>query len=276
MRILVIDSFFPRRDPAQTDMYVAMTSEHTIITDNNVMTHALKGDYDVLYLGTYHHRMEIDWNQLLFLNGDKPVLIDQSDNEEFVTTGFKYPSKGDVTVLSRYLPNEELSKFCEDNSLKLALLPWYINPQRIPYRELKDKTCDVNYSCSLYGKRLIIKDIIYDVCKNNGYTSVIGEYWGLEYATLLAKSRVFVIECERKCLTMKYIEGSLCNCTIIGDVPLYPKNNLSVIECSLAKPAHVEKKIKEALSAPPNDNRQYMLDTYANKAWFMKYFNSLL
>jgi hypothetical protein len=256
MKILLIDSLFQRRDPAQTDMYVLMSAKHKLITDNDILMHLIKQDYDVIWLGIYHHRMTIDWDQVLRLN-TKPVIVDQADNEEFVQSGIKY--HGDVTVLSRYLPNENLSKHCKKNRYALKYLPWYINSKRF---KIQEKTCDVAFICTMHPDRENMKEAIILNCKKNGHTFVIGEYWGEEYATLLAKCRNSIIECSRKCLTQKYIEAALVNTNLIGDVPLYPANDL-IVGGGIGSDAI-------------RHNHEYVLSTFANKDYFFNHLNQIL
>jgi len=264
MRILLIDSLFQQRDPAQTDMYVLMSTKHKLITDGDIWQHVMKQDYDILWLGIYHHRLTIDWDQVLRYN-TKPVVIDQADNEEFIQAAIRYSSLAPVTVLSRYLPHEGLTEYCKQHKFQLKYLPWYVNPDRFP---LFNKTCDVAFICTMHESRLSIRDELIRTCKRHGYTYVIGEYWGNEYAVLLAKCRYVVIECARKCLTQKYIEAALTNTILVGDIPVYPENELKVI------PSNVRFDLSKQDFT--QHNREYVLNTFANKSFFLNHLNQIL
>lgn len=263
MKILVIDSFFQPRDPAQADMYLLMAEYHELITDGDIISHLIKQDYDLLWLGIYHHRLPIDLYQVLFLN-TRPVIIDQADNEEFIKTDIKYTINNPITVLSRYLPHDKLKKYCTKKGYDLKYLPWYVNANRVT---LENKTCDVAFMCSMYGKRETMRDEIAALCKYNNYTSVIGEYFGSQYLELLAKCRYMIIECDRKCLTQKYIEAALCNTAIIGDKPISPANELII---------HTLDEIHTTHEADLKYNREYVLTTFCNKDFFTNHLNKII
>ena len=72
-----------------------------------------------------------------------------------------------------------------------------------------------------------------------------------------------IIECGRKCLTQKYIEASLCECAIIGDVPLYPLNELKVL------PLDFNLMLFPKEMPDIKYNREYILHTFANKEVFL-------
>lgn len=242
MRILVIDKLFqPRSGKAETDMYLAMIEKYDLIFHNH-LNHIYKGDYDILWLGPYHFRMGYDIQKILSIN-KKPVFVSQADNEEFA----KEPFYEGVTVLCRYLPNESLYDY------KTALLPWYIEPL-IP----QEKTCDVAFICSMYGDRIYHAKVIRQVCEDNNWTCVVGEYHE-EYYDLISKCRVMIIECERRCMTLKYLEASYMDMAIIGTKPLYPENDLEVIEADLGSHESVTDGIKKALKSKSNKDR---METY--------------
>lgn len=263
MRILVIDKFFQPRDPAQTDMYAAIASEHYTTFSENPMEDVMIGNYDILYLGIYHaaDRMGIDLNQLLFYN-TKPVIIDQVDNEEWVTQNKIAMHSNIKWVLSRYLPNETFENYCHEHGFPYAWLPWYVNPGR--FKVSKEKKYDISFVCSMYGYRLEVANNIKSHCIITGRSCRVGEYYGKDYADIMAQSYMVYMECGRKCMTQKYIEASLCDCVLIGDTPIYPANEL-VVHPNV-----------------PDDytnmkgNREYILKTFANKQWFMEKFNELL
>jgi len=148
-RILVLDKYVMRRDLAQMDMYFAMEEVFDLVYANEQTIYYLinKGDYDILYLGIYHHVMNVDYNRI-FIANKKPVIIDQADNEEKATQKLRYDSIKSKVLLSRYLPNESLSKTWKG---KLKLLPWYIDPSR--FKPLK-KEIDASFVCSINGERI--------------------------------------------------------------------------------------------------------------------------
>lgn len=243
MKILVVDQFLNKRDSAQTDMYKIMSEDYDVTFTQDVFSHLLKGDYDVLYLGIYHQSLNIDWQQVFRLN-TKPVVIDQADNEEFLDK-HRYAVKN-LTVLSRYLPHKPLELFCEQIGARLLPLNWYVNPERFYSQE---KTCDVAFIGSMHGGRDVISKNVEYVCKKNGWTYIAGEYYE-DYAELLSKTRVMVIECARKCLTQKYIEARLSGMFIIGDTPEFPINDVRVIQENLYDVHRLEDAIRFATELP--------------------------
>jgi hypothetical protein len=233
MKILVIDKLFQTRSGrAETDMYKAMMERHNLVFDISLL---YSGDYDVLWLGAYHFRMGLDIQQILSIN-KKPVFVLQADNEEFA----KEPFYKDVTVLCRYLPSDALSHY------KTELLPWYMEPI-----EPQEKTCDVAFICSMYGDRVYQAKVIKKVCEDNGWTSVTGEYHE-DYLDLISRCRVMVIQCDRQCLTLKYLEASYCDMPIVGTVPVYPENKFKVIEADLGSHESVKDGIEKALKSKSN------------------------
>ena len=272
MRILVIDNFFERRDPAMRDMYSLIGKKHTLLFDYVVSPE--REDYDFLWLGIYHRSLDIDFKQL-FSHNTKPIIIDQADNEETIQRMELYSGLTNVTVLSRYLPNKPLESKCAEMGFTLKLLPWYVNPQRVPENF---KTCDVAFICSQYGEREKIASLLRYIERKTDYTATIGEYWGKEYLNRLSRCRISIVECGRFCLTQKYIESSLANCVLIGDVPKYPENRLSVIDTFLFDVVELRNTIKEALTLQRESarNKGYILDTFANEGWFYNHLNSIL
>ncbi len=274
MRILIIDTFLQRRDPAQTDMYVVMSKKHTLVF-NNPVEHLLLQDYDLLWLGIYHQRIQLDFSQVFYLN-TAPVIIDQADNEEFLKETYLYRGLKEATVLSRYKPIET-AEHPDIKGFTSKVLPWFIDAKRIP--ELR-KTADIAFICSIYGRREAIQKSLKSIGRKHKLRMVVGEYYGLEYAELLSKCRVSIVECERKCLTQKYLEGALASAILLGDKPLYPTNELEIIQADLDDILDLEKTIRLALhfvsENKPNPNRQYVLDTFANKEWWSKQLESVL
>ena len=261
MRILVIDKFMQPRDPAQTDMYSAIASQHYVTFSSKPMEDVMVDNYDLLYLGIYHQAMKIDLCQLLHYN-KKPIIIDQADNEEWISRNKIRMHKNIKYVLSRYLPNEALENYCREHGLPLALLPWYVNPDR--FYPAEKRAYDVSFVCSMYGRRNEIAEMVKVYGTFDWKSVMVGEFYGDDYAEILSKSYVSIMECGRKCLTQKYIEASLCDCVLVGDKPLYPANELVVYD-------HIPDNYTNM-----QGNRGYILKTFANKKVFMDNFNELL
>jgi hypothetical protein len=275
MRILVIDDFFKKRDPAMLDMYTLIGEKHTLLFDYH--TYLLNKDYDILWLGIYHYSMGIDIAQVLALN-TKPVIIDQADNEETIARLDEYKWLKGVTVLSRYLPHEELSAKCQKLGFGLKLLPWYINPDRVPYRPQRNKTCDIAFICSLYGDRNITRRLIELICEKENLTNCLGEYWGREYLDLLAGCRISVVECGRRCVTQKYLEGALAGCYLVGNKPSRPENNLKIMRVDLLDKHELSVIARKDWMKEIDlvENRNYVLSTFANKDWFYNHLSQII
>lgn len=261
MKILIVDKFFQKRDPAQMDMYVAIAGEHYVTFSTNPIEDVITGNYDILYLGIYHQSLDIDLYRLLHYN-TMPVIIDQADNEEWVDRNKIPMGKNIKWVLSRYLPNDRLETYCLQHGFPLALLTWYVNPDR--FYTSKEKLYDLSFVCSMYGKRLELSKNIkgHSIITNKSY--ITGEYFGKDYVDILAKSYMAYMECGRKCMTQKYIEASLADCVLIGDKPLYPENELIVHN-------HIPDNYTNMVG-----NRDYVLQTFANRKVFINRFNELL
>lgn len=262
MKILIIDKFLQRRDPAQTDMYSAIASEHQVGFSVNPLEDVIMGNYDLLYLGIYHQTLDLDLCQILFYN-TAPVIIDQADNEEFVERDrlLSY-AKNIKYVLSRYLPNEVLGVYCDKYGIELKLLPWYVNPNR--FTPTKSKSYDLVFIGSLYGVRNDVAKNIESFGYVSGKSVLVGESYGGEYSWILSRSYMAYMECGRLCMTQKYIEASLSGCVLVGDKPLYPANELVVYPT-----------VPDNYANLPS-NRDYVLRTFANEQVFLERFNELL
>lgn len=260
MNILVIDKFNAPRDPAQMDMYKAMECIHDVSygTPSDII-HSWA--WDVLYLGIYHQVLPIDYTKI-----DCPVIIDQADNEDFVRRLTKIPYSNIKTpkvFLSRYLPNEALQAVIPE----AKQLSWYIDPERVIYRGDK-KSIDVSFICTIHGNRTHYAEVVRSVCKKNGWSCYVGQAWGEEYLQLLRKTRLFIAECSRKCYTQKYTEAILCGCTIMGDRPLYPANDIQMIESRFTD---LESTIRKGLEQPMLQSPEF-----ANKRRFLVEFENIL
>jgi len=248
MNILVVDRFAVKRDPAQSDMYLAM-EKHFDITycSTNEELWLLLPRADVVFLGIYHPVLEIDWG-LFVMTCNKPIIIDNADNEGQVKNAGKigYQWMKRKIFASRYLPHKGMENLAIECGTSVMSLPWYIDPERVKQRG--KKTNDIAFMCTQYGKRIKIATEIREMAKVNGWKCITGEYYGPLNIELLGKSRVSVIECARKCLTQKYIEAALCGCTIVGDTPIYPASNIKMYDSNLA--SNLEVRIRQALGNP--------------------------
>jgi len=258
MKILILDRYNQPRDLAQMDMYKAMESDYAITyaTDETIFTEIEK-QYDILWIGIYHSVIKIDWYKLFELN-KKPVIIDQADNEEFIIRGTIFDDIPNKTVLSRYLPNEELQK-----RYNVKLLPWYVNPERFYPNQ---KTYDVAFICSIYGSRLgmnrvLLKEYIEKTANYMRLSYITGELFGDAYFNVISSAKFFYIDGSRLCLTVKYIEATLMGCEIIGQKPIYPENEIKVFDNLFVAINGYGKYVTE--------NREYVMDTFANKQYFL-------
>ncbi|MCK9417034.1 hypothetical protein M0Q97_10280 [Candidatus Dojkabacteria bacterium] len=273
MNILVYDKYNNPRDFAQLDMYSALSEKYNLIYANptNLISLITEGNYDILYLGILHPwHGNINWEQALSIN-KKPIIIDQADNDGFLArSNSKYIyNDSNCILLSRYLPNR-LSDVWKG---KLFLLPWYINPDRfIP----QEKTIDVSFVCMINIKRLgtdrkkMSQDIL-KYCENNGLNYIIGEYFGENYRKIITASKAMVVDGSRLCLTQKYIEASLSNCLIIGEHPISPENEIKTVELNM-----INSKTINDFNENVQYNRNYILDTFANKEKFLKTFDDII
>lgn len=272
MRILVIDKYNHPRDLAQMDMYYALKEKYDVIFANseNIMTLITEDQYDYLYLGIYHPWCgKLDW-KLIFSINKKPIIIDQADNDGFmyrIASNFKY--EGNCILLSRYLPYDKLNNIWKG---KIQSLPWYINPERF---QSKEKTIDVSFVCTININRLgtdrkKLSKKVFDYCENNNLSYKIGEYWGDQYNNIITSSKSMIVDGSRYCLTQKYIEAALSNCLIIGEKPISPPNDFITLELN-------------DINLKTNDyddilsfNRNYALETFANKDKFIDNFNNII
>jgi hypothetical protein len=273
MNILVYDKYNNPRDLAQMDMYYALEEKHNLIYANstNLISLITEGNYDILYLGILHPwHGNINWEQALNINR-KPILIDQADNEGFMArSNSKYIyNESNCILLSRYLPNRLTNVW----KGKLCLLPWYINPDRfIP----QEKIIDVSFVCMINIKRLgsdrkqMSQDIL-KYCEENELNYIIGEYFGDTYRKIITSSKAMVVDGSRLCLTQKYIEASLSNCIIIGEHPTSPENEIKTIELNMINFKNIND-----FNENVQYNRNYILDTFANKDKFLKTFDDII
>lgn len=273
MKILIIDKYNYPRDLAQMDMYSALNEKYEIIfaTPENILSLVNEGNYDYLYLGIYHPWCGLSQEtlqEIIDIN-NKPLLIDQADNEGFIGRVNSKVNYGENCILlSRYLPHEELEKFWNG---KLKILPWYINPDRfIP----QTKEIDISFVCTMSINRLGVdrkKMSLYisEYCEKNNLSYKIGEIWGNNYNDIVTKSKAMIIDGSRYCLTQKYIEAALSECIIIGEIPKIPINDILTINLDYFN-------INNDYSKTIKYNKEYILKTFSNKEKFLKNFDNIL
>lgn len=265
MRILVVDKFNARRDPAQMDMYEALEERHTITRCSSAYLHEYLPSTDLLYLGIYHQVLPLNYVEL-FKALTCPVIIDQADNEDFMR---RIPQMGYNLIkppkvfLSRYLPHTALQKAIPN----VKQLSWYVNPDRVKYNN-EPKDIDVAFICSIYGKRSEYAQVITNICRDKGLKCFVGTIWGEEYYNILRRSKVFVAQCNRGCYTQKYIEASICGCTIVGDVPKYPESSIRMYQADLS---NIEERIMSAMA-----RRLLTKIEFADKDYFLKEVDTIL
>lgn len=271
MKILILDLYNYPRDLAQMDMYTLFKEnfEVTFANSKNILDLVYDNDYDCLYLGILHRWCNIPWKILFDIN-KKPILIDQADNDGFISRSDKITYKGDCMLLSRYLPDENLNKSWNG---KIELLPWYIDPKRF---KPKNKKIDVSFIYMKNHKRLganrdQISEKVQKHCNKNKLSYKIGEYWDNEYQNIVTSSKALVVDGSRFCLTQKYIEASLSNCLIVGEKPLKPTNEIKTINLESVNSKNIDN-FNDIITY----NREYILETFANKNVFIEKFKNIL
>lgn len=272
MKILVLDLYNVPRDLAQTDMYLVFNEKFDMIFSNkfNFLDLLKKNDFDYLYLGLYHTWCGVKNLASILKNVNKPIIIDQADNEGFIARISKnnfYPKNS--ILLSKYLPNDRLSQVWGDN---LYLLPWYINADRFISNK---KEIDVSFICTMEINRLgndrkKIGENVEKYCKKNHLTYKIGQDFN-NYIDLITKSKVMVIDGSRFCLTQKYLESSLSNCIIVGEKPISPPNDLIVRKLEDINLDTIDK-----FSGDIFYNRRYVLNNFSNKNKLISNFENII
>jgi hypothetical protein len=256
--ILIIDDMQARRDPARFDMYRVMVTQMDahICRPPDLPKMLASTQYDVLFFGMYHQwpltpADEINWQSVVALHRGR-IILDQCDNEEYlsVVDRVEYLKDYDNKVLTaRYLPNDAITEAATRLNCEVKLLRWYVDPLRFKPRQKEIK-------CALIGapqtRRFIWQQLIKDDAIKNFYTAIYQPIYGTLYAEALSLSDVLVVESGRKAFTLKYIEGVLSGCKIVGDKPLYPENDLQGFWCGDA--SKLMETIGEANESPLPNN----------------------
>jgi len=256
MNILILYDGIKKRDTNQKKIYdyLSITNQLYYTTPLNIFNDLKKiNNIDLIWVDIYHILFNVDWKKLFLLG--IPVVIDQADNEQFVSDKnhiikyLSYLSNGVICSRYKNLPNDKLLNISNKYNIPVKQLTWYFKDG--DFNEYKNimKDIDISYICRLNTpKRIKLLSTIKNICIKNNWTYRTGEYWGDEYYNILSRSKIFYTDASsgRPQLTQKYFESSLCGCTIIGDIPLYPENNFKVY------PIHnsLEETIKMALEKP--------------------------
>lgn len=274
MKLLIIDQFNTKRDRTPLDMYKLFNERYeTDLADNGVDAEKKikENNYDILWLGVYHQYMDISIPSILDFNS-KPVIIDQTDNEGFITENKSYHQADNIKLLSRCLPHD-IEKYW---GRKVYLIPRYIDPSRY---KVMPKTIDVVFVCSIYGTRLgrnriEFKKALDQVLTKTDLTYITAEVWDTCYFDLIARSKAMIIDGSRDCMTCKYLEASISECVIIGEKPHLPENKIRTIEIDYSDADQIIKAIQDTSNV--RYNKDYVLDTFANKDYFFNQFEKLL
>jgi hypothetical protein len=243
LKILVVWDGVKDRDLAQYDMYEALSDYCRVFyaTKDDVHRKIVKIRPNIIWLDIYHQTFNPNWRKLL--NYRLPFIIDQADNEEFVERAISYNQVRRKVVTSRYLPNKSLQLYSKKTRTSVVPLGWYVNPDRF---WCGDKNIDVAFISFPKGIRGELMASLKDICAKNNWTFFGDSAYGKDYSDILSRTKVFVVESDRKCLTQKYIEGSLSGCTLAGDIPIYPSNNVRMYSFDLG----LEEMIRQALQTP--------------------------
>lgn len=263
LKVLVLWSGLHKRDLAQKDMY-DLLGQHCKVSfaDSSNFFGVLRiFKPDVVWLDIYHQHIRINWDYV-FRRVRVPVIIDQADNEDFAKMAMRYRFARRAVITSRYLPNEAIGSYAQKYNIRAMQLSWYVNPDRFSAGE---KTIDVGFVCYPKGRRKQLAQELKEVCDKNGWSLVTGHMYGSQYTEAITRCKVFVVECDRKCLTQKYIEGSLAKCTLAGDVPAYPPNDFTVYSFDYG----IEEMLRLALKYPVLNNVES--DFLSNFAHIIKY-----
>jgi len=138
---------------------------------------------------------------------------------------------------------EKLKKFISKNKClqktKLLYLPWGIDKRK--YYSCSKKDIDVSMIMSIdknwkfHDTRVKIADKIKQIKHIDYY---IENIYGKEYIDKMARSKIFIVDTsERRWVTQKYLEASMCECMLLGEIPLYEDsifvNKESIVELNL-------------------------------------------
>jgi hypothetical protein len=251
--ILIIDDMQARRDPARFDMYRVMVTQMDahICRPPDLPKMLASTQYDVLFFGMYHLWDDINWQSVVAIHRGR-IILDQCDNEEYLSLVDKveYLKDFDNKVLTaRYLPNDAIEKAAFKLNCRVKLLRWYVDPLRFKPRNKEIKCALIGYPNPIRNKWA---KAIKANAEDNNLNSIYQPIYGTLYAEALSLSDVLVVESGRKAFTLKYIEGVLSGCKIVGDKPLYPENDLQGFWCGEA--SKLMETIGEANESPLPNN----------------------
>ena len=163
-------------------------------------------------------------------NGIK-IIAEIGDVECFISDPMMWKNLEKVGVdflVFRSLGNDEalgkIEKFISETEwleeTKLIQIPWGIDTNGF---DRVEKTVDVSLICTIgrspfHLNRKIARKVL--SCMNNEINVRIGNYYGEEYLDLLKKTKIFIAESSmRSTMTQKYLEGAMCECMLLGDIP---------------------------------------------------------
>lgn len=224
--ILIVDDMHAPRSRAHLDMYWVMVQQmgaHACLPEN-VAERITQTQYDVLFFGMYHPWQVIDWEAVVAFHKGR-IILDQSDNEEYLSFIDRvlylkdYPDK---VLTSRYLPNKAASRAAKLLQCEVRPLPWFVNKDRFRPRT---KEIGVSFACTMNERRMLWREQLKEHSAER-YQAVTEPLHGTIYPELMSLSEICLIECDRRCMTLKYIEAVLSGCKIVGDKPKYPANEI--------------------------------------------------
>lgn len=163
-------------------------------------------------------------------NGIK-IIAEIGDVECFISDPKMWKNLEKVGVdflVFRSLGNDEalgkIEKFISEtewlNKTRLIQIPWGIDTNGF---DRVEKTVDVSLICAIgrspfHLSRKIARKVLSTM--NNEINVRIGNYYGEEYLDLLKKTKIFIAESSmRNSMTQKYLEGAMCECMLLGDIP---------------------------------------------------------
>lgn len=223
VRSIVIVDEPHRRDPMQYELYEYLERSTRIR-----FRHFEGGPVptcDALFLGLNYAGY---LKQLMPAMAKLPVILDNNDIECFVEDPVvrRLFVSGSVRLLfTKYYPSPRLDAFAASVGFprsRICLIPWACD-SRI-YEGGGARDLDVCYPVTIdptwkyHRHRATIAAIVRSI--PNSY---VGNVYGSDYLRVLQRSRIFVVDgSDRHAMTQKYIQGAMCGCLLVGDVPTIP------------------------------------------------------